>query len=56
MRRSANFSVYPAAGDTAKEGMTPRPSRRRVTRVSGKRIGSVSQATKVAQAKRDSKN
>lgn len=55
MRRAANFSVYPASGDTANEGMTPRPSRRRMTKVSGKRIGSTSQATKVAQARRDSK-
>lgn len=56
MRRAANFPVYPAAGDTANDGMKSQPSRRRMTRVSGKRIGSVSQATKVAQARRDSKN
>jgi hypothetical protein len=56
MRRAANFSVYPAAGDTANNGMNPRPGRRRLTKVSGKRIGSISQATKVAQARRDSKN
>jgi len=55
MRRAANFSVHPAAGDTANEGMTPRPSRRRMTKVPGKRIGSISQATKVAQARRDSR-
>lgn len=55
MRRAANFRTYPAAGDTPNPGMISRPSRRRVTRVSGKRIGSVSQATKVAQARRDSK-
>ncbi len=42
MRRAANFSVYPAAGDTANEGMNPRPSRRRMTSVPGKRIGSIS--------------
>ena len=56
MRRAANFQVYPAAGDTTNNGMNPRPGRRRMTKVSGKRIGSISQATKVAQAKRDSKN
>ena len=56
MRRAANFSVYPAAGDTANEGMNPRPSRRRMTTVSGKRIGSTSQATKVAQGRRDSRS
>jgi hypothetical protein len=55
MRRAANFSVRPAAGDTANEGMNPLPSRRRITRVSGKKIGSVSQRTKVAQARRDSR-
>lgn len=55
MRRAANFSGYPAAGDTANEGMNPRPSRRRRSHVSGKRIGSTSQATKVAQARRDSR-
>jgi hypothetical protein len=56
MRRAANFSIYPAAGDTANEGMKSQPSRRRMTRVSGKRIGSTSQATKVAQARHDSRN
>jgi hypothetical protein len=55
MRRAANFTVYPAAGDTANEGMNPLPSRRRKRHVSGSRIGSTSQATKVAQARRDSK-
>jgi hypothetical protein len=56
MRRAANFSAYPAAGDTANEGMNPQPSRRRMTKVSGKRIGMTSQATKVAQARRDSRH
>ena len=45
----------PAAGQTANDGMAPRPSRRRRTIISGKRIGSTSQATKSAQARRDSK-
>lgn len=55
MRRAANFPIYPAAGDTANDGMNSRPSRRRMTKVSGKQIGSISQATKVAQARRDSR-
>jgi hypothetical protein len=56
MRRAANFSAYPSAGDTANDGMSPQPSRRRMTKVSGKRIGSISQPTKVAQAMRDFRN
>jgi hypothetical protein len=56
LRRAANFSAYPAAGDTASDGMNPRPSRRRMTKVAGKRIGAISQATKVAQARRDSRS
>ena len=56
MRRAANFSVRPTAGSTANEGMSVRPSRRRMTKVSGKRIGSISKATKVAQARHDSRN
>jgi hypothetical protein len=55
LRRTASFRNYPASGDTPNPGMTSRPSRRRMTKVSGKRIGSVSQATKVAQARRDSR-
>ena len=55
MRRAANFTTYPASGDTPNPGMISRPSRRRIPKVSGKRIGSVSQATKVAQARRDSR-
>lgn len=55
MRRAANFTNHPAPGQTANDGMASLPSRRRKTTVSGKRIGSVSQATKSAQARRDSK-
>jgi hypothetical protein len=55
MRRAANFRTPVPAGDTPNHGMISRPSRRRMTRVSGKRIGSVSQATKATQAKRDSR-
>jgi hypothetical protein len=56
MRRAANFSPYPEARDTAHGGMNPKPNRRRMTKVSGKQIGIVSQATKVAQARRDFRN
>jgi hypothetical protein len=56
MRRAANFSSYPGAGDTANEGMKSKPNRRRISTISGKRIGSVSQATKAAQARRDFSN
>ena len=56
MRRAANFTSYPAPGQTAKDGMAPNPTRRRRTIISGKRIGSTSQATKSAQARRDSKS
>jgi hypothetical protein len=55
LRRAANFRTYSSSGDTPNPGMISRPSRRRMTRVSGKRIGSVSQATKAAQARRDSR-
>jgi hypothetical protein len=55
LRRAANFEAYPAAGDTAKDGMRPLPSQRRRTKVPPKQIGSISQATKVAQARRDAR-
>jgi len=53
LRRAANFIPYPSAGDTANEGMVPRPSTRRRKIVTGAKIGRVSQATKAAQARRD---
>ena len=56
LRRAAQFAPYPAAGDTANEGMRPLPSQRRRTKVPPAKVGSVSQATKVAQAARDSRN
>ena len=55
LRRGANVETYPAAGDTAKGGMSPLPSQRRRTKVPPKQIGSISQATKVAQARRDAR-
>src|SRR6266545_3889477 len=33
LRRAANFETYPAAGDTANDGMPPLPSQRRKTKV-----------------------
>ncbi len=56
MRRAAQFPPRPATGDTASEGMRALPSQRRRTRVPPARIGSVSQATKNAQAARDARN
>jgi hypothetical protein len=56
MRRAANFPGYPAAGDTANEGTGSKPNRRRMTMIPKRRIGSVSQATKAAQARRDFRN
>ena len=53
--RRANFIPYPSAGATASEGMAPRPSRRRKTIIEGAKIGRISQATKIAQAVRDTR-
>jgi hypothetical protein len=55
-RRAAQFPPRPAADDTPSEGMRPLPSQRRRTRVPRAKIGSVSQATKNAQAARDARN
>jgi hypothetical protein len=54
LRRAANFIPYPSAGATS-EGMAPHPSRRRKTIIEGAKIGRVSQATKIAQAVRDTR-
>jgi hypothetical protein len=56
LRRAAQFAPYPPAGETADEGMRPLPSRRRRTSVDRAKIGRASQATKVAQAARDSRS
>ena len=55
LRRAANFIPYPPAGATASEGMTLNPSRRRKTIIEGAKIGRISQATKIAQAVRDTR-
>jgi hypothetical protein len=56
MRRSAQFLARPPTDDTPNEGMRALPNRRRRTQVPPARIGSVSQATKNAQAARDARN
>jgi hypothetical protein len=53
--RAAKFVYHPPAGATPHEGMQPRVAKRRRTRVPGSKIGSISQATKVAQATRDAR-
>ena len=55
LRRAANFIPYPSAGATASEGMAPHPSRRRKAIIEGAKIGRISQATKIAQAVRDTR-
>jgi hypothetical protein len=55
MRRAAQFPTPPPAGDVASDGMRPSPNERRRTRVSPAKIGRVSQATKNAQAARDTR-
>jgi hypothetical protein len=56
LRRAAQFASYPPAGETAHDGMRPLPSTRRRTSVARAKIGRVSQATKIAQAARDSRS
>jgi hypothetical protein len=53
--RAALFVHRPAAADTPHAGMQPQRNPRRRTRVPRSKIGSISQATKVAQAIRDSR-
>jgi hypothetical protein len=55
MRRAAQFPPRPRTEDAPREGMHPLSSRRRRTRVAPARIGSVSQATRNAQAARDAR-
>jgi hypothetical protein len=55
LRRAANFVTRPAAGETANPGMRVRDTATRSKIVTGKRIGSVSQAVKTSQARRDSR-
>ena len=53
--RAAKFVHHPPAGPTPHDGMQPRVSIRRHTRVPGSKVGSISQATKIAQAMRDAR-
>jgi hypothetical protein len=53
--RAEKFVHHPPAGPTPHEGMPPRVTYRRRSRVPPSRIGSISQATKVAQAIRDAR-
>jgi hypothetical protein len=53
LRRSGEETHHPWAGDTARHGMRPTPSQRTETSVRPGTVGSVSQATKTAQAIRD---
>jgi len=54
--RAAKFIHHPATGDTAREGMQALPSSRRRTKMPPAKIGSISQATKNAQARRDARD
>ena len=56
LRRAEKFVQHPGAGVTAREGMQPHAQVRRRKTVSPRMIGSISQATKVAQAIRDSRS
>jgi hypothetical protein len=53
--RAAKFVHRPPTGATPHEGMRPRVSVRRRSRVPPSKIGSISQATRVAQAIRDAR-
>jgi hypothetical protein len=55
LRRTANFSARPAAGDTANPGMQALISAKRRNVVTGKRIGSISQAVRASQARSDNR-
>ncbi|MEE1613430.1 hypothetical protein [Microvirga sp. CF3016] len=55
LRRAGEARHHPPAGDTARLGMHPAPNERADTRIQPGTVGSVSQATKTAQAIRDSK-
>jgi hypothetical protein len=56
LKGAAQFTSYPPPGGTAHQGMRSLPSRRRRTSVAPEKIGRVSEATRVAQAIRDSRS
>jgi hypothetical protein len=53
--RTAKFVHRPPAGPTPHEGMKPRVRIRKHAKVPGSKIGSISQATKIAQAERNAR-
>ena len=55
LSRSEKFIEYPGAGRAARDGMQPHVIRRRRTGIPRSKIGSVTKATKVSQAIRDSR-
>jgi hypothetical protein len=52
-RHTASAPEHPPAGPTASQGMQPKQSRRPTVKADPREVGRVSQAVKVAQAKRD---
>jgi hypothetical protein len=55
LKRANNFVHHPSSDKTPDEGMNPVNNKRRRTKVPPDKIGSVSQQTKNAQAKRDAR-
>ncbi len=55
LRRAGEKLHHPPSGETARQGMHSMPSERAETKIQPGTVGSVSQATKTAQAIRDSK-
>jgi hypothetical protein len=53
LRKAGEAASHPAPGRSARPGMKSKPSGRRATKVNPGKVGSVSQATKNKQAKRD---
>jgi hypothetical protein len=55
LRRASNFHDTPMGDRTPNEGMQPSPNTRRRKIIPGSQVGSVSQQTKNAQAKKDNR-
>jgi hypothetical protein len=53
LKQAARAAIHPSAGRTASTGMRSAPSTRPTVVMDPREIGRVSQATKVAEAKRD---
>ncbi len=53
MKRAAPVAQHPGAGSTASKGMIAKASRRPTVKSDSREVGRVSQAGKIAQAKRD---